>query len=138
MAHVIATTPLAVRDQTYDTGPIITFTADGAGTVQAPNFVNVKGRGLKVVVSITAISGTTPTLTVTLQGVDPTSGAQYTLLASAALNANGTTVLTVYPGLTASANAVANDVLPAVWSVKAVIGGTGPSVTGTISASVIV
>lgn len=91
-------------------------------------------RGLHLVVDITTITGTTPTLTVTIQAKDPTSGKYYTLLTSAALNATGTTVLKVYPGLTAAANTVANDVLPRDWRISYAIAGTTPAVTATFSA----
>lgn len=98
---------------------------------------NVSARGIKLVIDITAISGTTPTLTVTLQGKDKASGKYYTLLASAALNAVGTTVLEVFPGATAVANLAANSQLPKTWRVSYAIGGTTPSVTATVGASLI-
>lgn len=116
---------------------LLTLTAQGTGTVTSSTQVNEKCRGLIVVVDITAISGTGPTCTVTIQGYDEKSGKNYTLLASTGLNATATTVLTVYPGCIASANAVANLPLPKYWNVKAVVAGTGPSVTATIAASVI-
>lgn len=97
---------------------------------------NFVGKGLHIVVDITAVTGTSPTLVVTVEGKDPLSGKYYTLLASASLTATGTTVLKVSPGLTAAANTVANDVLPRIWRVKTTIGGTTPVWTGTINASV--
>lgn len=114
---------------------LITHAAAAAG-VNSADQANSSARGVKVVVDITAITGT-PTLTVTLQGKDPISGKYYTLLASAALSAVGTTVLTVYPGLTAAANLTANDVLPATWRVITAIGGTTPAVTATIAATLL-
>jgi hypothetical protein len=87
-----------------------------------------------VTVDVTAISGTTPTFTVTIQGKDEISGKYYDILATTALNATGTVVLRVYPGLTASANVTVNDVLPRMWRVKYVTGGTTPNVTATIAA----
>jgi hypothetical protein len=121
----------------FSTGPILTL-AGASASVNSADQRNFDGRGLHLVIDITAISGTTPTLTVTIKGKDPASGKYYTLLASAALNAVGTTVLKVYPGLTAAANAAANDVLPRDWRVEAAIAGTGPSVTATISGNIIV
>lgn len=114
---------------------VLSLSAQGVGTLQSAVQHNATGKGIKLVVDITAITGTTPTLTVTLQGHDPSSGKDYTILASAALNAVGTTVLTVYPGLTAAANTVADDVLPIQWRAQAVVGGTTPAVTATIGAS---
>ena len=130
MSHVIA--PAEVIRQPGDLGPALTFSADGAGTVFSNEFENQACSGIKVVINITAITGTSPTLTVTLQGVDAASAAVYTILASAALNATGTTVLTVFPGAPVTANVSANDELPPKFQVKAVIGGTTPAVTATV------
>ena len=120
-----------------DTGALITHTAASAG-VNGADQTNINGRGIKVVVDVTAITGTVPTLTVTLQGKDTASGKYYTLLASTAIAATGTTVMDVYPGLTAAANATANTTLPKTWRVISTIGGTTPAVTATVGASVIV
>src|SRR5262245_48573575 len=125
---VAVAAPLVPVAGNEDLGALITFTSQGAGTtgsaiLNTPNDV----RGIKIVINITL--ATTATLTVTLRGYDRASGATYTILASAALAATGLTVLTVYPGLTAAANTVANDHLPAQWDVSAAI-------TGTISATI--
>lgn len=108
-----------------------TAAAAGANGADVPAGSSV---GVLLVVDITAITGTTPTLTVTLQGKDPVSGKYYTILVSAALNAIGTTVLRVHPSLTPAVNLVANDVLPAVYRAISAIGGTTPAVTYTVSA----
>lgn len=118
------------------TAALLTYAAAGAGTNGADQ-TNTSARGIKLFISITAITGTTPTFTVTLQGKDTISGAYYTILASAALNATGFTVLTVYPGITSSANTAANDVLPGTWRVISSIGGTTPAITATVSASLL-
>jgi hypothetical protein len=93
--------------------------------------------GVVVVIDITAITGTTPTAVFTLQGKDPPTGKYYTILASAALSTVSTTVLRVYPGLTTTANLVANDVLPDTFRVICTLGGTTPAVTATVGASLI-
>lgn len=82
-------------------------------------FCNDEHRGVHVTINATAASAT-PSVVFTIQGLDRTSGQTYDLLASAAITGTGTTVLKVYPGLTASANAVASDVLPRDWRVRAV------------------
>lgn len=115
---------------------LATLTAAGVGTVNGADQTNSLGVSyLNLVIDITAISGTTPTLTVTVQGKDIASGKYYTILASAALSTVSTTVLTVGAALPASANASANAVLPRTWRVIYTVGGTGPSVTATIGAS---
>lgn len=117
-----------------DLGALVTHTAASAG-VNGADQLNFKARGVKIVVDITALAGTSPTLTVTLQGKDIASGKYYTILASAALAAVGTTVLTVYPSAATAANVSANDYLPANWRVITTIGGGTPAVTATVSAS---
>lgn len=71
-------------------------------------------RGMIMVIDATA-EVDTASVTFTIQGKDGLSGKYFTILASAAVTAVGTTVLRVYPGLTASANLIASDVLPATW-----------------------
>lgn len=122
------------RDNFNTTAMILSAAAANAN---GPDMDNIGYKGGKFVIDITAISGTTPTATFTLEGKDEVSGKYYTILASAALNATGTTVLTVFPGLTAAANTVANDVLPKLWRVRVTIAGTTPSVTATVGASLI-
>lgn len=102
------------------------------------NTTNANARGVMVVIDITAITGTTPTLTVVVQGFDPLSGKYFTLLASAALNAVATTLLTIYPGAAATANVSANLPLPKTWRISWTIAGTTPAVTATIGAIALV
>jgi hypothetical protein len=70
----------------------------------------VGAKGCHVIIKSSA-PGAAPSITVTIQGVDPASGALYTILTSTAIVSATTTVLRVYPGLVAGAN-IANDVLP--------------------------
>lgn len=79
---------------------------------------NGQHRGLHLVIDATAASAT-PSVVFTIQGKDETSGQYYTILASAAITGVSTTVLRVYPGLTAASNTVANDALPKTWRVLA-------------------
>jgi hypothetical protein len=111
----------------------ITLVAASVST-DSGDLSNPYARGLTVVVDITALGGTTPTLTVTIEGKDPLSGKYYTLLASTALNAVATTVLKVYPTIPAVANASAQAPLPKTYRVRATIGGTTPAVTAKIGA----
>jgi hypothetical protein len=126
MAHVNAQ-----RDTSL--GTLATLTAAGAGSVTGPDLDTAQHRGIAVFVNITAISGTSPTLTVSIKGKSPV-GVDYTILSSAALTATGQTVLTIYPALPASANVTAQSTIPTVAHVDYTIGGTGPSITATISA----
>lgn len=72
------------------------------------------------VINVTAVTAT-PSVVFTISGVEPASGstAAWTILASAAITGTGITVLRVHPSLTASANAIAKDILPSSISVVA-------------------
>lgn len=129
---------MAIDPKNTDRGAVAKLTAAGAGTVNTSDILNTTGSGLRLVIDVTAISGTTPTLTVTIQGKDNASGKYYTLLASAALNATGTTILKLYPGFAETANVSANDCLPEWWRVSYTVGGTSPSVTATIGACTLI
>lgn len=69
-------------------------------------------------INVTATEAT-PSVVFTIAGEDPISGATYTILASAAITATGLTVLRVHPALTATANTIAKDMLPAAIRVTA-------------------
>jgi hypothetical protein len=131
--------PLPVKPTNTNTnaGSILTLTTAGLGTVNGSDLANLTSTAVRLYVNISAISGTTPTLTITVEGRDEVSGNYYTILQSAALNATGGTVLSVGIGLPVTANVSANAILPTTWRVKAVIGGTGPSVSATVGAVLI-
>lgn len=103
-------------------------------TVNGDDQTNYVGRFLHLVIDVTSVT-LTPSVVFTVQGKDDVSGKYYTLLASAAITATGTTVLRVGPGLTAAANTVANDVLPRTWRVIATHADTD-SITYSVGASV--
>lgn len=115
-------------------GALATLTAASAGGNSADQ-VNSLNRGVTVGIDVTAITGTSPTLTVTIQGKDPVSGTYYTLLASTAISAVGFSTLVVYPGVAVTANETASLPLPGAWRISYAIGGTSPAVTATISAT---
>jgi hypothetical protein len=82
----------------------------------SPDLQNLNCRGVAVAVDITAESGT-HAVVVKIQGKDEVSGKYYDILTSASLDATGTTVLRVYPGIAAASNVSASDILPRVWRV---------------------
>jgi len=72
---------------------------------------NAHGLYGRLVIDVTAIAAT-PSVVVTIRGIDKVSGKKTDILASAAIVGVSTTVLRVGPALTAAANAVANDFMP--------------------------
>jgi hypothetical protein len=72
-------------------------------------------RGLMLVIDVTDVTAT-PSVTFRIDGVDRVSGKTFPatsgLLTSAAITATGTTTMRVGPGLPATANVSANDLVP--------------------------
>jgi len=85
---------------------------------------------LRIAINVSAI--TAGSLTVTLLGYDNSSGATWSILASAAISATGLTLIEVGPAIAAAANAKAQDYAPAFFQVQCVV-ATGP-VWATIGA----
>ena len=126
---------MSVRTNTDLNASALLSGVGATASVTSADQINPYGRGVKVWVNTTGIG--TGSITVAIQGKDPGSGAYTTLLASAAITTNTTTVLTVYPGLTASANATANDVLPRQWRIAVTANNANPA-NYSIGASVII
>jgi len=113
----------------------ILASAARTATAASEIFTNSDYRGIDVIIDVTAVTSS-PSVVFTVQGYDITSGKYYTLLASAAITGTGTTVLRVYPGCIAAANAVANFALPRQWRVNAVPGNSD-SITYSVGFSAI-
>lgn len=80
-------------------------------TPTAPTLGTSGAHGLHVVIDVTAVA-LTPSVVPTIDGYDVLSDKWYTLLTGAAITATGTTVLKIYPGITATANVSASDIIP--------------------------
>lgn len=74
--------------------------------------------------------------TVTISGVDPVSNKTWTVLAGSAMSTVTTQILQIFPGATASANAIANAILPATVRVT-VTHTTDDQITRTIAAQLV-
>jgi hypothetical protein len=109
--------------------PIVLLPSAARTTAQAVTF-NTQCPGGILIIDITAVSGS-PSLTFTLQGQDPASNKNYTILASSALTGTGTTILRVHPELTGSANSIAKDMLPHQCRLSVAV-GTADSVTYSV------
>lgn len=107
---------LPVKQVTLHTSSAIT--ADWLSTKQT----NRGYRGVRVVIDISA-STDTPSVVFNILGYDPVSTETFLILASAAQTgttaANTPLQLTVYPGVTETANVDASNVLPKFWYLQA-------------------
>lgn len=96
---------------------------------------NINQSGVHVVVDVTDVSGGGD-ITVRIEGKDNVSGQYYLLLDSTSINTTGTVVLRVFPGATAVANQVANDIIPRTWRVNVVANNSNP-ITYSVGASLV-
>lgn len=103
---------------------------------QSADQLNPSGRGVKIFTNVTAISGAGASITVTIQGKDPVSGSYFNILSGTAISAVGTQLLTVYPGLTASANSIASDLVPRTWRISYTL-ATNTTISCTIGGMVL-
>lgn len=86
--------------------------ASAARTATSTAPFSCQSLGALVYINVTSVTST-PSVTFTISGVEPVGETNsHTILASAAVTATGLTVLKIYPGLTAAANAVASDIMP--------------------------
>lgn len=120
--------------QIIDEGPFTVL--DSAARIATPDtqefeVLGAETRGLHLVVDVTAVT-LTPSITVTILGVDRLSGKT----SSAAITATGTTVLKVAPGLTAAANTVANDLVPPIFRIQ-VAHGDADSITYSVAGQLV-
>ncbi len=116
---------------------VVTAFASAAriATPTAKRFPTHGARELVVVIDVTAVTAT-PSVVFTIHGVDPVSAKTYVILASAAVATVSTVVLRVSAQLTASANLIAKDILPAMLEI-APVHGDADSITYTVAAHLI-
>jgi hypothetical protein len=89
--------------------------------------------------NITASSGTTPTLDVKFQVLDPVSGVWHDITGAAfsQKTSTGADSLTIYPGIAAAANDTVSYPLGGAVRAVATIAGTTPSFTFSLSGELI-
>ena len=100
-------------------------------TVVSGDFGNFGYRGAHFVVNVSTF--TSGTYTPKIQGKDPVSGIYYDILVGSAIASTGTTILKVYPGISAIANGSASDILPSTWRVL-MVGASTPNMVLSVAA----
>lgn len=98
------------------------------------DLVNMTGKGVRVTLTTTVIG--TASLTLHIQAKDVATGNYADLLVGTAVITNTSKVYVVYPTLTGSANAIAQDVVPHTFLVK-VVHGNGNSCSYTVGCSIL-
>lgn len=110
---------------------VIGSSANTAATVVSLDQENSNWRGAHIIINVSAY--TSGNYTVTVQGLNPVTGLYYPILISVPINSTGTTVLKIYPGISAQSNATASDLLPKTWRVL-LTGAASPSMTLSVLA----
>ena len=88
----------------------------GATTTQTTqDFKNEWGCGSEIYLNVS--NAGTGSITITVQGKDPTSGVYYNVLQGAAVTSNGFTRYQIFPGATTAANVSVNDLMPYTWRI---------------------
>ncbi len=123
-AAVASLDPIAFTGPEVSGGAIVKQTALASGDTDNFTFSNLHSSSLIVVLDITAKAGTVGII-VTIEGVDPVSGKHWTILASASQTGTGTVILRVSPNITASANLIAQDIVPPNLNIKVADSGAG-------------
>jgi hypothetical protein len=105
----------------------------------AAAITNHSATGVQLFVNVSAASGTTPTLAVRVQVQDPVGSGWVDLPGAVTASITGVslTLLTIYPGVTVTANSSISAPLPRTWRIAWTIGGTTPSFTFSVGAQYI-
>lgn len=102
--------------QRNNTAATLLASAARTTTQTSADIVNYNARGIQVILDMTNVAAS-PSVTVSINGKDPVSGKYYLLLQGAAVTTAVTNVYTVYPGVTATANVSASQVLPRTFQI---------------------
>lgn len=98
----------------------------GSTTTQtSPDYTNEYGCGAEIYFNVT--NAGTGSVTVTVQGKDPTSGTYYTVLSGAAVTTNSFNKYQIFPGAATTANVSVNDLMPFKWRVIVTANNANPA-----------
>lgn len=93
-------------------------------TQTTQDFTNEYGAGAEVYLNVS--NAGTGSITLTIQGKDPTSGVYYTVLSGAAVTTNSFNKYQVFPGAATTANVSVNDLMPFKWRVVVTSNNSNP------------
>lgn len=113
---------------------LFALSAQGAATL-TKDFDLPEGYTGGIFVLDVTVAGGTPTLDVKLQYLDSVSGKAVDIPGAsfAQKSSTGTSQLSIYPGLTAAANVAVTQALTKNLRAVAVVAGTTPAITATLS-----
>lgn len=112
----------------------------GTTTQTSTDQTNIGGRGAYIIVNVTTLTGTSPTLTPKIQGKGPVANQYVALLtATTAISTAGTYIYLIYPNVPAvTGSGITQDAgfsLPKTWNIVMTTGGTVTNEVYTVEAS---
>jgi hypothetical protein len=112
-----------LASKSHKLGTILDSQSRAAATYTTDPIHNYEAKGLRLFFDLTNVGAGPGTVTAKVQVQDPVSGNWVDLAGAvtAALNAVGTTMLTIYPGLTAAANVAVSSPLGLVWRLSVTV-----------------
>lgn len=125
----------AVAPLTRDLGALVKLSAQGTGTVNSSDQTGFNITRIICVFNQASHTGT-PSSTFAIQNKDAASGAYYTLVTSAAITTDTTPTYLAVGDVATAANVALSVPVARTWRVTTTVGGTTPTVTGTIGCSV--
>lgn len=139
-AQTITVVPVrAVTSSTYEqeyNNPNVTLLSSSARTTTQTSADQTNFNHTKLVVVLDVTAGTTPALTLTINGKDAASGKYYNLLTGLAVATVSTNVYTLALGVTVVANATVNAFVPRLFQIV-VTAGNGNSITYSVGYSLV-
>lgn len=121
---------------TRDTGAVIKFASSGAGVINSSDITGYNIVRVICVMNQSSHSGT-PSTTFALQNKDLASGLYYGVATSGAVVNDNAPSYAAFGAVASTGGAqVANLPVAAKWRVQATVGGSTPSVIGTIGCSI--
>jgi hypothetical protein len=114
--------------------PLGVLTASGFGAVMP---VPPADKGLSLILNVSAVSGTTPTMDLKVQRMDEVSGVWFDVTGASFAQVTGVTtaLLSIFPGAPAAANSTVNSIIRSRYRIAYTLGGTAPSFACSVSAS---
>jgi hypothetical protein len=115
---------LNISSTTNKDGIIFPSLSRAAATYNSNEYFNADARGLRIYVDITVNAGGTGTVIAKIQTKDPVSGnwLDQAGAVTASLSSVATTSLTIYPGVTETANVDVAESLGTQWRVSVTVG----------------
>ena len=117
---------MAVRESGDPEIELLSSAARSVPVATGQQYKTPRWRGVHIIVEVTAVSGTTPTLDIRVRGFDRVAAAYHSLNADPTdITAVGTYTYQVYPGASGGAvTQVTGLALPPLWGTNNTIGGT--------------